>query len=71
MAVNQHKNNHEEEVDLGTLFQIIGRGFAKFFNFIGSIFKGIFHLLIISLIFLKTNYQKIGIASIQMEVQKL
>lgn len=62
MAVNQNKNNHEEEVDLGTLFQIIGRGFTKFFNFIGSIFKGIFHFVVISLIFLKTNILKIGLA---------
>ena len=40
------KNNNEEEVDLGSLFVIIGKGFKNFFNFIGSIFKGIFHFLI-------------------------
>ena len=38
--------NNEEEVDLGSLFVIIGKGFKNFFNFIGSIFKGIFHFLI-------------------------
>ncbi|QVY64745.1 hypothetical protein [Polaribacter sp. Q13] len=58
------QNNNEEEVDLGSLFVIIGKGFSKFFNFIGSIFKGIFHLIISILIFLKENIIKIGIAAI-------
>ena len=57
-------NNNEEEVDLGSLFVIIGKGFSKLFNFIGSIFKGIFHLIISILIFLKENIIKIGIAAI-------
>jgi hypothetical protein len=48
---------------LGSLFVIIGKGFSNFFNFIGNIFKGIFHLIISILIFLKTNIVKIGIAA--------
>ncbi|MDG1038207.1 MAG: hypothetical protein P8O89_04630, partial [Polaribacter sp.] len=58
------QKNNEEEVDLGSLFIIIGRGFSKFFNFIGNIFKGIFHGLISILIFLKNNIIKIGIAAL-------
>ena len=46
MSTNQKQQNNEEEVDLGSLFIIIGKGFSKFFNFIGSIFKGIFDFLI-------------------------
>ena len=38
-------NNNQEEVDLGSLFVIIGKGFSNFFNFIAKTFKGIFHLL--------------------------
>lgn len=57
------QKNNEEEVDLGSLFIIIGRGFSKFFNFIGNIFKGIFHGIITTLIFLKNNIIKIGIAT--------
>ncbi|WP_299054254.1 hypothetical protein [uncultured Polaribacter sp.] len=57
-------NKNEEEVDLGSLFVIIGKGFKNFFNFIGSIFKGIFHFIITILIFLKANIIKIGIATI-------
>jgi len=68
MSTNQQKenskSNNEEEVDLGSLFVIIGKGFSKFFNFIGDIFKGIFHFLIVILIFLKENSLKIGIAAI-------
>ena len=62
MSTNQ--KNNEEEVDLGSLFLIIGKGFSKFFNFIGNIFKGIFHGVIIILIFLKSNIVKIGIAAL-------
>lgn len=64
MSTNQPKNNNEEEVDLGSLFLIIGKGFTKFFNFIGSIFKGIFHAFIIVLLFIKTNIIVIAIAGI-------
>ena len=58
------QKNNEEEVDLGSLFLIIGKGFTKFFNFIGNIFKGIFNVLITILIFLKSNIIKIGIAAL-------
>ena len=64
MSTNQQQTNNEEEVDLGSLFVIIGKGFAKFFNFIGSIFKGIFDFIITMLIFLKENAVKIGVAAI-------
>ena len=62
MSTNQ--NNPEEEVDLGSLFVIIGKGFSKFFNFIGSIFRGIFHGMISVLLFLRSNLLKIGIAAL-------
>jgi hypothetical protein len=68
MSTNQQKesskSNNEEEVDLGSLFIIIGKGFSKFFNFIGNIFKGVFHFFISILIFLKENSLKIGIAAV-------
>jgi hypothetical protein len=68
MSTNQQKesskSNNEEEVDLGSLFIIIGKGFFKFFNFIGNIFKGVFHFFISILIFLKENSLKIGIAAV-------
>ncbi len=62
MSTNQ--KNNEEEVDLGSLFVIIGKGFSNFFNFIGSIFKGVFHFLISVLLFLKEHLLKIIIAGV-------
>jgi len=58
------KNKNEEEVDLGSLFVTIGKGFKNFFNFIGSIFKGIFHFLIITLLFFKEHLLKIIVAGL-------
>tara|TARA_B110000091_G_scaffold102280_1_gene111273 strand:+ start:4669 stop:5706 length:1038 start_codon:yes stop_codon:yes gene_type:complete len=62
MSANQ--KNNEEEVDLGSLFVIIGKGFSSLFNFIGNIFKGIFHFIISVLIFFKENIIKIGVSAI-------
>lgn len=54
----------KEEIELGSLFIIIGKGFSNFFNFIGTIFKSLFHLIILVLLFLKTNIIKILIAAV-------
>ncbi len=54
----------EEEIELGSLFVIIGKGFSNLFNFIGKIFKGIFHFCIAILLFIKTNFVKLAIAAI-------
>jgi hypothetical protein len=57
-------NSSSEEVDLGQLFQLIGNGFRKFFNFIGDIFKGIFNIIIHFLLFIQKHFLKFAIASI-------
>ena len=64
MATNQQNNDKDEEVDLGSLFIIIGRGFSNFFKFIASIFKGVFHFFITILLFLKQHTVKIAIAAV-------
>jgi len=56
------KNHQEEEVDLGNLFLVIGKGIRNLFNFIGNIFKSIFHYFILLLIFLKKHTIKLGLA---------
>ncbi|MGJ8743443.1 hypothetical protein [Polaribacter sp.] len=61
MSTNQ--KNNEEEIDLGSLFVIIGKGFSKFFNFIGSIFKGLFTIIILILLFIKDHFIKLAIAA--------
>lgn len=62
MADQPVNQNTSDEIDLGQLFQMIGRGFQKFFNFIGSIFKGIFHVLMLFLLFIQKNIIVIGTA---------
>jgi len=60
----QPKNDTSDEIDLGQLFQLIGRGFQKLFNFIASIFKGIFNVIILFLLFLQKNFVVLSIAVI-------
>ncbi|APZ45338.1 hypothetical protein BW723_03045 [Polaribacter reichenbachii] len=64
MSTNTQNNKNEDEIDLGSLFVIIGKGFSRLFNFIGNIFKGIFYFFIEVLIFIKDNVIKIGIAGL-------
>ena len=52
----QAKNTGSDEIDLGQLFQLIGRGFQRLFDFIASIFKGLFHILIAILLFAQKNF---------------
>lgn len=56
------KIQQEEEVDLGNLFVVIGKGIKNFFNFIENIFKSIFHYFILLLIFLKKHTVKLVLA---------
>lgn len=51
-----------EEVDLGQLFNAIGRLFEKLFAFIGSIFKGIFSAIIYALKPLVDNFKIVAVA---------
>lgn len=46
MSDKDTQQNNSEEVDLGQLFNAIGKLFEKFFRFIGSIFKGILSVFI-------------------------
>lgn len=58
----QEKEN--EEVDLGSLFLIIGRGFNKLFTAVENIFNNFFYFLIQVLLFLKLNIIKLSIAAL-------
>jgi len=62
--MSKESQSKEEEIELGSLFIIIGRGFSNLFRFIGNIFKGIFHFLILILLFLKDNSIKLIIATV-------
>ncbi|MGA1226368.1 MAG: hypothetical protein ACO3VF_03835 [Tamlana sp.] len=53
-----------EEVDLGQLFKMIGNMFDRFFKFIGSIFRGIYSLLILFMLFIQKHFLKFIIAGV-------
>ena len=65
MSNNNQKTNkinkNEEEVDLGSLFVIIGRGFSKIFDFIANIFTRIYKLVLVVIAhFYKRLYWYVG-----------
>ncbi|WP_111308737.1 hypothetical protein [Confluentibacter sediminis] len=59
MSKESPQPQQSEEVDLGQLFKLIGNAFDRFFKFIGSIFKGIFGVIILFLLFLQKNFIKL------------
>ncbi|WP_204344483.1 hypothetical protein [Psychroserpens algicola] len=61
MSENLPNNNPNEEVDLGVLFNAIGRFFDKIFGFISCIFKGIFSYIIYLLKAVIDNFKLIAI----------
>ena len=61
MSENLPKNSQNEEVDLGQLFNAIGRIFERLFKFIGDIFKGLFKTLIYALKPIVNNFKVIVI----------
>ncbi len=68
MSENSANNPQNEEVDLGQLFNAIGRLFSNLFNFIASIFKGLFKLLIYALKPLINNFKIISIIILALAV---
>ncbi|WP_411893966.1 hypothetical protein [Winogradskyella sp. A2] len=61
MSENLPQNSQNEEVDLGQLFNAIGRLFEKLFSFIGKTLKGIFKALIYTLKPIVNNFKIITI----------
>ena len=49
MSENSKPTPQNEEVDLGQLFKMIGNLFQRFYDFLVSVFKGLFHVLILTL----------------------
>ena len=57
-------NNSSEEVDLGQLFNVIGNAFNRLINFIASIFKAIFSVIVYTLKALIVNFKIIAIVMV-------
>lgn len=58
------QQNTEEEVDLGSLFKIIGKGISKLINFIVTICIGLFDFLIAILLFFRKHALKIIVVGV-------
>ncbi|TVZ08260.1 hypothetical protein JM80_0744 [Cellulophaga sp. RHA_52] len=64
MSNNQQPQQSSEEIDLGQLFQLIGNAFKKLVAFIASIFKGVFHVIMMFLLFIQKHFIKFVIAGV-------
>ena len=53
------KQQPSDEVDLGQLFNAIGRLFDRFFRFIGRIFTGLFGVILLFLFFIQKHFIKL------------
>ena len=58
------ENNKQDEIDLIQLIHLIGNAFQRLFNFIGSIFGGLFDFFIKTIIYFKGHLIKIAIAGV-------
>ena len=61
---DNQKNPKDEEIDIGRLFQLIGRGFTKLFNAIGNLLKNLLKALIFILLFIRKHFVKFAIAAV-------
>lgn len=64
MSDSAQPQNNPEEVDLGQLFKMIGNLFERFYNFIASILKGIFSIIIYGIKAIIDNFKIIVTAMI-------
>ena len=58
------KNQTEEEVELGSVFLVIGRGIKVLLNFLISIVKEVYHFLILILLFVKDNVKSLAFVTL-------
>ena len=56
---SMNPQSKEDDIDIGQLFTLIGRGFSNVFNFIGTIFKTLFYWIVVFILFLRDNFAKI------------
>ncbi|MCK0130241.1 hypothetical protein MWU59_01900 [Flavobacteriaceae bacterium F08102] len=62
--MNSQKTPQDEDIDLGSVFKIIGKGIRNIIDSIGQFFKFLFHCFIVLLLFLRNNAVKLGISMV-------
>ena len=61
---SSQKQTADDEIDLGQLFSLIGKGFSNFFDFIGHIITSVLHWFLMFLLFMRSHAKKILIGAI-------
>lgn len=64
MSKNPQENERREEVDVGQLFLLIGKGFNKLFSLTENVFKKLFFSFVWLIVFIKKHIIKFVIAAI-------
>lgn len=64
MSKDLQPQPQSDEVDLGQLFKLIGKGFERLFGFIGSIFKRVFDVIVSFLLFIQKHFLKLIIIGV-------
>lgn len=62
--MSKEKKSKEEDIELGSLLILIGKGFSKIFISIASIFTGLFHRGILVLLFFRSHLRKLILAAL-------
>jgi len=63
-AKEKQTGSQEEEIDLGRLFELIGKVFTKLFNAIGSLLNFLLNTLIFILLFIRKHFIKFAVAAV-------
>jgi len=54
----------EDDIDIGTLFSLIGKGFNSIFVFIINLFKTLYHWIILFILFIRSNFLKMALMAV-------
>ena len=57
-------NTKEDEIDIGQLFTLIGKGLTALVNFIGNLFKTFFYWIVLFILFIRKNFRKMVLAAV-------
>lgn len=54
----------EDDIDIGTLFTLIGKGISSIFKFIAQVFQTLFHWVLLLILFIRSNFRAMALAAI-------
>jgi len=54
----------EDDIDIGTLFSLIAKGFKSIFVFVITLFKTLYHWIILFILFIRSNFIKMALMAV-------